>query len=373
MSGVDRGLVLEIGQEGPIPLRGALHCAAGELTALVGPSGAGKTSLLRVIAGLMRPTRARVTVDGEPWFDSARGLDVPPQRRHVGFVFQQYALMPHLSALGNVALALGHLPAAGRAAAARGWLERVGLGTELHARRPLALSGGQQQRVAVARALAREPRLLLLDEPFSAVDQMTRRGLYQVLADLRRELTVPILLVTHDLGEARALADQLAVMDRGEVLQQGRPAQVHRAPRNARVADLVGILNRFAGVWEGPAEARGQGLLRWQMGETPGPLLTVRDKGRIAHGQRVDWIVPGDALSLHEAAPASAGEFAARVIDLRQLGDTTLASVALTDWPQTSVQLTLSGPLQRGLRLHSPVTLAVDLSQVHVMPFRRAG
>ena len=208
-------LEVEVEQTSPMPLSGSLRCEAGELLALVGPSGAGKTSLMRVLAGLMRPQQGRVVVGGEVWCDTAQGIFLPPQRRHVGLVFQNYALMPHLDALGNVALSLLHLPKAERMQQARRWLAHVGLSSEQQARRPATLSGGQQQRVAVARALAREPRLLLLDEPFSAVDQMNRQGLYRLLADLRRELGIPIVLVTHDLNEARMLADRLAVMDGG--------------------------------------------------------------------------------------------------------------------------------------------------------------
>ncbi|HZF80602.1 MAG TPA: ATP-binding cassette domain-containing protein, partial [Rubrivivax sp.] len=213
-----RGLAVEIKQKHPMPLAGAFACEPGEVLALVGPSGAGKTSMLRVVAGLLRPEHGRVTVGGEVWCDTDRGLCLPPQQRHVGLVFQDYALMPHMTAQDNVALSLLHLPRSERLERAQRQLAHVGLGAELQIRRPARLSGGQQQRVAVARALAREPKLLLLDEPFSAVDQMSRQGLYRLLADLRRELSIPMLLVTHDLNEARLLADRLVVIDAGQVL-----------------------------------------------------------------------------------------------------------------------------------------------------------
>lgn len=368
----DAGLELTVEQAEPMPLAGSLRCEAGELTALVGPSGAGKTSMLRVMAGLMRPRSGRVRVGGEVWLDTASGTCWPPQQRHVGLVFQSYALMPHLSALDNVALPLTRLPRAERRAAAARWLARVQLDGELIGRRPAALSGGQQQRVAVARALAREPRLLLLDEPFSAVDQMNRRGLYQVIADLRRDLAIPIVLVTHDLHEARMLADRLVVMDGGQVLQQGTPQSVHRAPRNARVADLVGIHNRFAGTWEGPGRAAGLGRLRWHVG--PGdhdeawPVLEVVDKGRLRRGQAVTWVIPGDGLELVDAAPGRDGRFAGTIAVARHLGETTLATVELAGWPAVALSLTLSGPQQRRLVAGAPVTVALDLAKVHVMP-----
>ncbi|PZO26801.1 MAG: ABC transporter ATP-binding protein, partial [Betaproteobacteria bacterium] len=130
-------------------------------------------------------------------------------------------------------------------------------------RKPAQLSGGQQQRVALARALARQPQLLLLDEPFSAVDQMNREGLYRLLAELRADLNIPIVLVTHDLNEARMLCDKLVVLDQGQVLQEGPAFDVHRRPRNSRVADLVGIQNRFHGAWLGPGQEAGVGHLQW--------------------------------------------------------------------------------------------------------------
>ncbi len=331
----DLALEVSVEQASPMPLSGTLRCEAGELTALVGPSGAGKTSMLRVMAGLMRPLKGRVCVGAEVWLDTDRGLFLPPQHRRVGLVFQHYALMPHLSALENVALPLFHLPRAQRLDLAASWLAKVQLGGDLLQRRPAGLSGGQQQRVAVARALAREPKLLLLDEPFSAVDQMNRRTLYQLLAELCQTLTVPIVLVTHDLNEARLLADRLIVMDGGTVLQQGTPQFVHRSPRNARVADLVGIHNRFQGVWEGAGDTKGRGRLRWLVGDgsspSTGPVLEVVDKGRIRTGQEVTWIVPGDGIELLDPAPAPdrPGEFAATIGDVRHLGETTLATLRL--------------------------------------------
>jgi molybdate transport system ATP-binding protein len=374
-AGLDTALVVDVEQTLPMPLQGSLRCEAGELLALVGPSGAGKTSLMRVLAGLMRPQRGRVAVGGELWCDTARGVFLPPQRRHVGVVFQHYALMPHLHALGNVALSLLHLPHAERVKQASHWLDHVHLSAEQQVRRPSALSGGQQQRVAVARALAREPKLLLLDEPFSAVDQMNRQGLYRLLADLRRELAIPIVLVTHDLTEARMLADRLVVMDAGQVLQQGTPAHIHNAPRNARVADLVGIQNRFTGEWLGPAAVPGQGLLRWTgdaAPSLPAPVLTVRDKGKLDVGQPLNWVIPSDGISLVEPALQQAGDFSAAVSESRHLGEITLAALSLTEVPGAQLVLTLSGAQRRGLVVGARIGVRLDPGLVHVMPQRSA-
>ena len=234
------GLSLKITQAGPIPLAAELTCAPGEMLAIVGPSGAGKTTLLRAIAGLYRPAVGQISCGGETWLDTPSGIDLPPHRRRVGLVFQSYALFPHMSALANVAAAMGHRPKGEREAQARALLARVHLAGLEHCR-PAALSGGQQQRVAVARALAREPAVLLLDEPFSAVDRRTRRQMHADLASLRQTLAIPILLVTHDLDEAGALADRLCVLDRGETLQTGPPAEVKSAPASPRVRDALDL------------------------------------------------------------------------------------------------------------------------------------
>ena len=370
----DLALELTVEQTRPMPLSGSLRCEAGELTALVGPSGAGKTSMLRVMAGLMRPAQGTLRVGSEVWLDTGRGLCLPPQRRQVGLVFQHYALMPHLSALENVALPLSHLPRSQRFEAAKSWLAKVQLDGDLLERRPGGLSGGQQQRVAVARALAREPRLLLLDEPFSAVDQMNRRALYQLIADLHQTLAVPIVLVTHDLNEARLLADRLVVMDGGTVLQQGTPQFVHRAPRNERVADLVGIHNRFQGVWEGPAANVGHGRLRWLAGGAvpeANPALEVVDKGRITPGQEVTWVLPGDGIQLlDEVEPHRPDEFAATIADVRHLGETTLATLRLQGWPLAVLSISVAGADQRRLVTGATIVVGLDLAKVHVMPRR---
>jgi molybdate transport system ATP-binding protein len=375
-------LVVELAQSAPMPLEAAFECQAGELLALVGPSGAGKTSVLRVLAGLMRPARGRMLVGGECWLDSERDVCVPARDRQVGLVFQDYALMPHLSARDNVALALLNRPRREREAEASRWLEHVRLTPDLHGRRPEALSGGQKQRVAIARALARTPKLLLLDEPFSAVDQMNRQGLYRLLADLQRELQLPMVLVTHDLNEARLLADRMVVMDQGRVLQQGKPMHIYRSPRNARVADLVGIQNRFVGTWLGPADTPGWGRLRWHAGASSARegtanaelTLVVRDKGRIEPGLGVVWVIPGDGIHIDTAgdsggAGRSTGQ-AATLREVRHLGETWLATLTLDDLPGVNLTVTRTGPSSLHLAPGSVATVHIDRDLVHVMPSR---
>lgn len=237
--GKSEGLRVRVQQEGPIPLDAAFECRPGEVLALVGPSGSGKTTILRAIAGLYRVRTGRITCNGAMWFDSADGVDVPPHVRSVGLVFQNYALFPHMTALGNVMAALSHRPAPERATRARDLLRLVHL-DGLEDRKPAMLSGGQQQRVAVARALARDPQVLLLDEPFSAVDKVTRQKLHRELTELRHAFRFPVVLVTHDLDEASLLADRLCILRHGTTLQHGSPFEVMTRPSSPEVARVLG-------------------------------------------------------------------------------------------------------------------------------------
>jgi molybdate transport system ATP-binding protein len=207
--------------------------------ALTGPSGAGKTTSLRVAAGLRRPAAGRVTCGDEVWLDTGRGVALSPERRRCGVVFQDYALFPHLSARDNVAYPLRGVARAERRRRADELLERFGLGARAGAR-PRELSGGERQRVALARALAVRPRALLLDEPLTALDAHTRAHARRELAATLREAAVPTLLITHDFGEAAMLADEVAVIAAGRVVQRGTPADLATAPASAFVADLTG-------------------------------------------------------------------------------------------------------------------------------------
>ena len=232
--------------------------------ALVGPSGAGKTSVLRVVAGLARPARGRVALGDEAWLDVERGIDLRPEERRVGLVFQEYALFPHLTVRANVAY--------GGRDRVDELLERFHI-AHLADTRPEKLSGGERQRVALARALARDPDVLLLDEPLSALDAHTKSEVRVELSELLRGLDLPTLLVTHDYEDAAALADEIGVIVDGQLRQLGAPAELVAGPRDAFVASFTG-----ANLLHGAARRAGDDLT----------------EVRLAGGERLFSTDPGD-------------------------------------------------------------------------------
>ncbi len=231
-------------------------CAPEEkIVVLFGASGAGKSMTLAAISGLVTPDSGRIAIGERVLFDSARGIDLPPQQRHIGLVKQDLALFPHLTAAQNIAYGLFNQPRDVTETRVRDFVRLTNL-VGFETRKPTELSGGQQQRVALARALAIQPSLLLLDEPFSALDRPTRLELRDEVKRLQQKLRTNVLMVTHDLGEAYALADYLAVFDRGQLLQFDQPDRVLRAPKNLRVAQVVGVKNILPGVVVAPARVR---------------------------------------------------------------------------------------------------------------------
>jgi putrescine transport system ATP-binding protein len=251
----------------------------GEMFALVGASGCGKTTLLRMLAGFEHPSSGRICIDGVDM------STVPPHERPVNMMFQSYALFPHMTVESNVGYGLRRLPldAAARRARVQEALDMVQLGA-LGARKPHQLSGGQRQRVALARALIRRPKVLLLDEPLSALDKKLREQTQFELMDLQQKVGITFIVVTHDQDEAMALATRIAVMDRGQVVQVGTPAQIYEFPCSRFVADFVGTTNLF----EGTVSACEPGLITVDCAEAGGKLL-VDDEGRFTVGQRV-WV-----------------------------------------------------------------------------------
>ena len=236
----DRALAVAIEQAGPIALNIAFTCAPGQVLALFGPSGSGKTTVLRSIAGLYTPLRAQIRIGSDTWLDTNAAINVPAHLRQVGFVFQEYALFPHLTALGNVMIALDHAPRRRRRGRAVELLELVHLHDRAD-RRPSSLSGGERQRVAVARALAREPRVLLLDEPCAAVDRSLRRTLHAEIQDIRRSFDIPIVLVTHDFEDVVRLATHLAILRAGQLVASGPLEALTSRPDLSWLRETVGL------------------------------------------------------------------------------------------------------------------------------------
>jgi molybdate transport system ATP-binding protein len=226
---------------GGIELDVRFDVPAGRCLALAGPSGAGKSTILRLLAGIARPDQGRISNGEEVWVDTANGVWRAPEERRCGYVFQDYALFPHLSALRNVAYGLRSLPSRERREAALALLGQFGLEGRADTK-PAVLSGGERQRVALARALAPRPQVLLLDEPLSALDARTRASASRELSAALRSLEVPVVLVTHDFNEAAMLGDQIGVIDRGTIVQRSTASDLAAAPASAFVADFTGAV-----------------------------------------------------------------------------------------------------------------------------------
>ena len=298
---------------GDLSLDVELSVEPGECLALAGPSGAGKTSILRVAAGLLRPEHGLVQANGETWLDTERGIDVPAERRRCGYVFQHYALFPHLSAWQNVAYPLRQLPRADRRARAVALLDRFGLADRADARPP-TLSGGERQRVAVARALARDPDVLLLDEPLSALDARTRAAAARELGEVLSASDSPTLLVTHDFTEAAQLGDRVGIVDQGRVVQLGTASDLAAAPRSAFVADFTGAV-----VLTGIARSGDDGLTHVEL--DGGGTVTTTEHG---HGPVAVSIYPWEIAI--EAASDTAHGSAQNRIPVEVLSITTVGS-----------------------------------------------
>jgi len=234
-------------QQGPFELDVQAGFSGGAVTAILGGSGAGKSTLLRLIAGLEKPKRGQVAVNGDLWVDTAQKLFMAPQRRSVGFMFQDYALFDHMSVAANIAYGLKGSRDV-RARAVSRWLKRMQL-DKLGERSPKTLSGGQRQRVALARALATDPSVLLMDEPFSAIDAHLKTQLLDDVLEVVRDRKRCVLMVTHNVFEARAIADNIGVMAGGRLVRLGRADEVFDDPRAYEAAQMIGWRNLLPVVW----------------------------------------------------------------------------------------------------------------------------
>ena len=293
----DRRIAITLRQEGPIPLDVDFACEPGDVLAIFGPSGSGKTTILRAIAGLYRPAQAVVRSGSTTWTDTGSGVFVPPHQRAVGFVFQEYALFPHLSAAGNVMAALGHRPRTERLGRAEALLQRVHLSDRM-TRRPAELSGGERQRVALARALAREPAVLLLDEPFAAVDRVVRRALQDEIDALRRTLDMPLVLVTHDFEDVVRLATHVMMLERGQSLAVGAVTHLMSRPDLTWLRAAVGLGSVFNAIVAQTYPDRGLAELTFEGGK-----LLVADR-TVALGTAVRVRIPAREIILATSRPA---------------------------------------------------------------------
>ena len=345
-------------------------CAPGELLALVGPVGRGQDD---GAARHRRPPaaapRGRIVAGADIWFDGAFGIMVPPQARAVGLVFQDYALFPHLSALDNVRLAMRHVGAPERAAEARLAAGAACTSTASRRASPIssrAASASAWRLPARSRAIR---KVLLLDEPFSAVDRMTREPLKEELPSLRRSLAIPIVLVTHDLEEAQALADRICVIDRGRTLQTGTPDDVRLRPASALVARLTGQTNLFSGEVERVSAGGQPGRIRWG-----GRSLEVADTGKERAGARVTWLVPSDYVVAVDAAhQGEANVVHGRLTDVTRLGERTVLSLRVDADGDAPLRFTLAtrDARNQGFGAGRPLSVRLLPEGIHLMPSAR--
>jgi molybdate transport system ATP-binding protein len=360
----DRRLSVTLRQTGPIPLNVDFTCDAGDVLAIFGPSGSGKTTILRTIAGLYRPAHATVRSGNESWTDTVSGAFAPPYRRAVGFVFQDYALFPHLTAAGNVITALGHRPRTERRRRAESLLALVHLSGKAD-RRPHELSGGERQRVALARALAREPDALLLDEPFAAVDRKVRRQLQNEIDGLRRTLDMPLILVTHDFDDVVRLATHVLILEHGKGVANGAVPTLMSRPDLSWLREAVGLGSVFDAVVGRTHPVRGLFELSFD-----GGLLLAVDRG-LATGATVRVRIPArevilatrepEGLSLHNAL---AGTVSA--IDDDPAFDHAMVQITVGRVPLLA-EVTRDAVARLGLTAGSPVHALVKSVSIEVL------
>jgi molybdate transport system ATP-binding protein len=252
--------------------------AGAAVTVLFGPSGSGKTLTLDSVAGFVRPDEGRILLDDAILFDAASGVHLPPQARQCGYVFQNYALFPHMTLRQNLAFAAERRPRLERHRRVNEMLERFRL-TEAAGRRPHEVSGGQRQRCSIARALIGGPRVLLLDEPAQGLDAPLRAEFYDVLRQVRADFQTPVLLVTHDLEECFELGDEMIVLHDGRIVQSGPPANILRAPASLDVARLLGEFNLLPAEIRALDPSRNSSRVRVGEFELDGPYFPGRLKG----------------------------------------------------------------------------------------------
>lgn len=332
----------------------SLDAADGDTIGLLGPNGSGKSTTLRCLAGLDAPQTGRIDIAGVTVVDTARGIDLPPEQRSVGFVFQDYLLFPHMSVLDNVAFGLRARGEARRSAErrAREWLDRLEIG-DLASRKPGRLSGGQAQRVALARALVIEPDLLLLDEPLAALDAGTRASVRSLLRRHLADFHGAVVMVTHDPMDAMVLADRVVVLEDGHAVQAGTPGDVARRPESAYVAQLVGVNMLRGHAHDGVVDLDSGGEIRIANVAISGPVIVA---------------LRPEAISVHLQHPEGSARnvWQSRVSSLEARGD--LVRLEVEGPPALTAVITPAAVADLGLHEGADVWLTAKATDLDVYP-----
>ena len=337
------------------------------ITIVFGPSGAGKSTLLDCIAGLLKPDGGRIEIGGEALLDVAQRIDVPPAKRKIAYVFQSLALFPHMTVEQNVAYGLADRPAPQRASRVKAMLEAFRV-RQLAKRKAHEISGGEQQRVALARSLATSPRVLLLDEPLTALDEGLKKSIMEDLRGWNAAQNIPILYVTHSRAEVDALGERVIVLDQGKIISTGTPHEVLDAPRRSSLAQASGFENLFSGVVTELRESDGVMRVRLVKGaceiETPLGHAAVKTAVRLA-------IRAGDILLATERpyGLSARNVIAGKIIALEQRGTMFVAQVAAdADHAVVfTVHLTLGAKRALELDINQPAWLVIKTHSCHVL------
>lgn len=332
----------------------SLDAADGDTIGLLGPNGSGKSTTLRCLAGLDAPQTGRIDIAGVTVVDTTRGIDLPPEQRSVGFVFQDYLLFPHMSVLDNVAFGLRARGEARRSAErrAREWLDRLEIG-DLASRKPGRLSGGQAQRVALARALVIEPDLLLLDEPLAALDAGTRASVRSLLRRHLADFHGAVVMVTHDPMDAMVLADRVVVLEDGHAVQAGTPGDVARRPESSYVAQLVGVNMLRGHAHDGVVDLDSGGEIRIANVAISGPVIVA---------------LRPEAISVHLQHPEGSARnvWQSRVSSLEARGD--LVRLEVEGPPALTAVITPAAVADLGLHEGAEVWLTAKATDLDVYP-----
>lgn len=332
----------------------SLDAADGDTIGLLGPNGSGKSTTLRCLAGLDAPQTGRIDIAGVTVVDTTRGIDLPPEQRSVGFVFQDYLLFPHMSVLDNVAFGLRARGEARQSAErrAREWLDRLEIG-DLASRKPGRLSGGQAQRVALARALVIEPDLLLLDEPLAALDAGTRASVRSLLRRHLADFHGAVVMVTHDPMDAMVLADRVVVLEDGHAVQAGTPGDVARRPESAYVAQLVGVNMLRGHAHDGVVDLDSGGEIRIANVAISGPVIVA---------------LRPEAISVHLQHPEGSARnvWQSRVSSLEARGD--LVRLEVEGPPALTAVITPAAVADLGLHEGADVWLTAKATDLDVYP-----